>query len=96
MRPKKRTVWRRTAPGRGLTAHGRLRRRIPAEMKMKAVLRDQRSAAERHPAGITSEMMAGAIMNVNGYQTGRSTDHRELQSKNYPEQKSSRPDVRVF
>ena len=79
MRPKKRTVWRLMELGKGPIAYGRLRRRVPAEMKMQAVLRAQRSAEERHPAGITSEMMGGAITNANGFQIGRNTDHKEFQ-----------------
>ena len=44
-------------------------------MKMQAGLHAQRSAAGRHPAGITSEMMGGAITNANGCQTGRNIEH---------------------
>ena len=37
--------------------------------------------------------MAEAIMNANGYQTGRNTDHLESQSNNCPEWKCLGPDV---
>ena len=38
-------------------------------------------------------MMAEAIMNANGYQTGRDTDHLKSQSNNCSEWKCLGPDV---